>query len=179
MRVTCDSTSAVIIDVQERLLPVMHQPEETLNRIITLIRGLGILEVAMIKTEQYPKGLGPTVPGVSAVLSADPIVKSAFSCCDDSYFLARLENLGRKSVLVAGIEAHVCILQTTIDLLERGYIPVVVADATSSRNPRDRDIAFRRMETEGARLTTVESVLFELTRESGTPRFKEISRLVK
>jgi nicotinamidase-related amidase len=157
----------------------MDQPEETLSRIVALVRGLGILEVPMIMTEQYPKGLGPTVSQVTAVLPAEPVVKSAFSCCDDSYFSARLENLGCKTVLLAGIEAHVCVLQTTVDLLERGYMPVVVADATSSRNPRDRDIAFRRMEAEGARLTTVESILFELTRESGTPLFKEISRLVK
>lgn len=192
MRVTCDSTAGIIVDVQERLLPVMDNADDTLERVVTLIKGLGVLEVPMLLTEQYPKGLGPTVEPVftaftaftaftSARVGAPPeaIVKSAFSCCDDDGFSARLAELNRKTVLIAGIEAHVCVLQTTIDLLERGFVPFVVTDAISSRSPRDRDIALRRLEMEGARLTTVESVLFELTRVSGTPRFKEISRLIK
>ena len=198
MRITLDSTTGIIVDVQERLLPAMHESEATLNRITTLIRGLEILGVPMLLTEQYPQGLGATVEAVRQAFSTppEPIIKSAFSCCDESAFVAALEsqtaegaaqadradtadrNHGR-TVLIAGIESHVCVLQTTIDLLAREHLPVVVTDATSSRTPRDRDIAFRRIEREGGRLTTVESVLFELTRVSGTPRFKEISRLVK
>ncbi len=167
----------------------MHESEATLKRITTLIRGLEILGVPMLLTEQYPKGLGATVDAVKEAFSAppEPIIKAAFSCCDESAFTEALESGagdrgvadGGRTVLIAGIESHVCVLQTTLDLLEREYQPVVVTDATSSRAPRDRDIAFRRIEREGGRLTTVESVLFELTRVSGTPHFKEISRLVK
>ncbi len=209
MRITCDSTAGVIIDVQQRLLPVMYDRDRTLEKIVTLIRGLRILGVPFIATEQYPKGLGPSVDAVMEALAEPiavdviagagidggdrqteddrfshrepqkPMVKSAFSCCDDEPFTARLSSLGRKTILIAGIEAHVCVLQTTVDLLERGYRPVVVADAVSSRRIEDRDTALRRMEREGALLTTVESILFELTRISGTPRFKAISKLIK
>lgn len=186
MRITLDSTIAVVVDVQERLLPVMYETEQTLAKIVTLIRGFRSLDVPLLVTEQYPKGLGPTVDDVVAALTDDgtftPIVKSAFSCCDDDAFSAALSDTSRgrgSTVVVAGIEAHVCILQTTVDLIERGFDVVVVADATSSRSVFDRDIAFRRIEAEGARLTTVESLLFELTRVSGTPQFKTISKLVK
>ncbi len=182
MRINRDNTRAVIIDVQERLLPHIDRWEATRDRIVTLIQGLNILGVPLTLTEQYPQGLGPTVPEVLSAFPVrpQPIVKSSFSCCDDKAFSETLDQHPRDGVvLVAGIESHVCVLQTTMDLLDRGYSPVVVADAVSSRYAMDREIALRRIEQEGARLTTVESVLFELTRVSGTPEFKKISRLVK
>ena len=181
MRIIRDNTAAVIIDVQARLLPHMDQWESTLQRIMTLVRGLQTLAIPVTLTEQYPKGLGPTVPELHDAFNppAQPVIKASFSCCDDAPFMAQLKALGRGVVLVAGIEAHVCVLQTTIDLIEQGYAPVVVADAVSSRNARDREIALRRIEHEGGRLTTVESVLFELTRLSGTDQFREISRLIR
>jgi nicotinamidase-related amidase len=185
MRVIRDNTAAIIIDVQEKLLPHMDQHEQTLQKLVTLVRGLGILAVPAILTEQYPQGLGPTVPPLREAFGeqphqpSEPLIKAAFSCCDDAPFMERLAGLDRPVVIVAGIEAHVCVLQTTVDLLDRDYTPVVVMDAVSSRSARDREIAARRLEREGARLTTVESVLFELTRVSGTEEFKAISRLIK
>lgn len=181
MRITRGNTTAVIIDVQERLLPHIHQWEETQQRIATLIQGLEVLGVGMVVTEQYPKGLGSTVPGVMEAFSSPPvpIIKDAFSCCDDARFSEALRSAGKKVVLVAGIEAHVCILQTSLDLLAADFFPVVVMDAVSSRNARDRDVAAQRILREGGRITTVESILLELTRFSGTDEFRRISRLIK
>lgn len=182
MRIIRDNTTAVIIDVQEKLLPHMDQHEQTLHKLVTLVRGLETLSVPTILTEQYPRGLGPTVPSLMEAFGEpppDPLIKASFSCCDDDPFMQRLAGTDRSMVIVAGIEAHVCVLQTTLDLLDHEYTPVVVMDAVSSRSVRDREIAARRLEREGARLTTVESVLFELTRVSGTDEFKAISRLIK
>ncbi|MEX2444179.1 MAG: hydrolase [Alkalispirochaeta sp.] len=181
MRVTRDNTIAAIVDVQERLYPHMHDAEKVLAKIQTFIRGLTVLDLPMLVTEQYPKGLGTTIEPVRTALDNryHPIIKSAFSCCDEEDFSQRLKEHGRRTVLIAGIEAHVCVLQTTLDLLDAGYEPVVVLDATSSRNARDQEIAARRIEREGGRITSVESVLFEIARVSGTDEFKAISRLVK
>jgi nicotinamidase-related amidase len=181
MRVTRDNSVATIIDVQARLHPHMYDVAGVTAKLVTLIQGLATLAVPTLVTEQYPKGLGPTIDPIREAFGDrfDPIVKAAFSCCDESGYSSRLAETGRKTVLIAGIEAHVCVLQTTLDLLEGGYDPVVVLDATSSRNPRDQEIAARRIEREGGRITSVESILFEITRVSGTPLFKEISRLVK
>lgn len=180
MRIELDNTAAVVIDVQERLFPHMHGNAALLARTQTFLGGLSTLGVPLIVTEQYPKGLGSTISEVrEAVSGFAPLVKTAFSCCDEPSFTDALAALNRRTILVAGIESHVCVLQTILDLLERAYQPVLVVDATSSRNTADKEIALRRVEREGARLTTVESILFELTRYSGTPRFKDISRLVK
>lgn len=181
MRIIRDNTTAVIIDVQERLLPHMDRKEHTIGRIVTLVRGLNTLGIPITLTEQYPKGLGPTVPELVDAFETppQPMIKATFSCCDDQPFLEHLRSQERTAVIVAGIEAHVCVLQTTIDLLELGFLPFVVMDAVSSRSALDREIAARRIEAEGGRLTTVESLLFELTRISGSEEFKAISRLVK
>lgn len=180
MRIELEKTVAVLIDVQERLFPHMHEKESLLAKTSTLLGGLATLEVPLIVTEQYPKGLGPTIGEVQrAVGGFAPVVKTAFSCCDEPTFAEALEAGERRTVLVAGIESHVCVLQTVLDLIERDYDPVLIVDATSSRSPADVEVALRRVEREGGRLTTVESILFELTRYSGTSRFKEISHLVK
>ena len=180
MRIRDDNSIGLIVDIQARLLPHMVEPDRVVAATVTLIRGLRTLGIPVFFTEQYPKGLGSTVEGVAAEFAGEePIIKASFSCCDDNPFRDRLAQSGKKSVILAGIEAHVCMLQTAIDLVDQGYQPVIVADATSSRSTFDRDIAFERMRQEGARISTVESILFELTRVSGTPRFKEISRLIK
>lgn len=181
MRIDVNSTIAIVIDVQEKLLPVMDEADRVLASTTTLVKGLRALEVPIIATEQYPKGLGPTVAQVQSTFASwDPIVKSTFSCCDTPDFMTLLKTHSQVStVVITGIEAHVCVLQTAIDLLDAGYTPVIVADATSSRNPADTKIAFSRFQTEGIRLTTTESVLFELTRTSGNAAFRTISRLIK
>lgn len=181
MRVTRNNTLAVIVDVQERLHPLMYNADHVLTKATTLIRGLTVLDIPILITEQYPKGLGTTVEPIREALGDrfNPIVKSAFSCCDERDFSRRLTEHGRRTVLIAGIESHVCVLQTSLDLLDADYDPVVVLDATSSRSARDQEIAARRIEREGGRITSVESILFEIARVSGTDQFKSISKLVK
>jgi len=183
MRIAEERSLLVIVDVQERLLPVMTEPERLTERIVRLLKGIGILGLPIIMTEQYPRGLGHTVEPIAEAYQAAGgtgiIEKLAFSCCDEKAFMEEIDGQGRKNIILAGIETHVCMLQTTMDLIAKGFQPVIPADTTSSRFQQDRDVALRRIEKEGAIVTTSESLLFELTRVTGTPRFKEISRLVK
>lgn len=180
MRVTADGSIAVIVDVQQRLFPHMHDPETLKANLIKLIKGLQLLSIPTLVTEQYTKGLGPTVDDIRDSFDEfSTIEKTSFSCCDDQGFLARLGPLDPRFVILAGIEAHVCMLQTSMDLLEAKLVPVVVADCVSSRHAHDTEIALRRMESRGVILTTCESILFELCRYSGTDTFKAISKLVK
>ncbi|MFC2089892.1 hydrolase [Bacteroidota bacterium] len=180
MRILKEQTIGLVIDIQERLLPHIAAHEEILHNTTILLEGLKVLEIPVLLTEQYRKGLGPTVDLVqNSLASFDPMEKMTFSCCDDKEFEAALKNSGKKNVIICGIETHVCVLQTTIDMLEQGYQPVVVADCVSSRKIHDKEIAIERMRSEGAIISSYESILFELTRVSGTEMFKAISRLVK
>jgi len=178
MRVLKEESVAVIVDVQERLFPHMYgyQPgtgSGNLEKfIVTLIRGLLVLDVPILVTQQYTKGLGPTIPSVHEVLGEySPIEKLAFSCMDEQAFADALEKIGRKTVILAGIETHVCVLQTTLDMVRHGYNPVVVEDCKKT--------AIYRMREEGAIVTSCESILFELLRYAGTDTFRSISKLVK
>lgn len=180
MRIQIDGTAGLIVDLQERLVPHMHEHDLLLQRCEVLIKGLGVLGVPMMYTEQYPAGLGKTVDAVGSLLSTSPAIeKRSFSCCDEPAVLTQLQSTGRTTVLVAGIESHVCVLQTAIDLQTSGFDPVIIADAVSSRREYDRKIALERMAREGCRISTVESILFELMRTARHGRFKEISQLVK
>ena len=180
MRVTAENSVAVVVDVQERLFPHMHDGETLRTHLVKLIEGLQILEIPILVTEQYRKGLGPTIEAVRDPFEQfDPVEKASFSCCDDKGFLTRIGPMNASFVILAGIEAHVCLLQTSMDLLEAGYTPVMVVDCMSSRKAYDKEIAVDRMQSRGAIVTTSESILFELCRYSGTDRFKAISRLVK
>lgn len=158
----------------------MHGKEGLLMNVQKLIEGLQILKIPVLYTEQYAKGLGETLPELKSLFNHDnPVEKMAFSCCDEQFFMSDLTRFHKKDVIIAGIEAHVCILQTVIDLLEKGYHPVVVEDCISSRKPHDKSIAIKRMRSEGAVITTYESVLFELQRVAGNASFKSISKLIK
>lgn len=180
MRLSKNHTAGVIIDVQEKLFPHMHHRESLEKNINILIEGLKILEIPLLVTEQYTKGLGFTIPSVQeSIGNQSKIEKVAFSCCDSPDFMSHLQNMGKTHVVVAGIEAHVCVLQTVVDLLDNGFRVAVVTDCTSGRKQTDKDIALRRIGQEGAMLSTYESVLFELCRYSGTDQFKSISKLVK
>lgn len=180
MRIQRDKTAALIIDLQERLFPHIHDHEVIAANTERLIRGLQILKVTIHVTQQYSKGLGPTIASIGSLFeSFRHIEKTAFSCCDEPEVIRILEQEYHKFILVAGIESHVCVLQTVVDLLERGFMPVVIEDCTSSRKESDRDTAIRRMRGEGAIISSYESILFELCRHSGTDEFKAISTLVK
>jgi nicotinamidase-related amidase len=171
----------VLVDVQERLMPVIDGREELERRLAVLLEGTRALGLPLIWTEQYVKGLGATIPAIAELAAplASPIEKLSFSCCPVPEVDAELKRLRPETVIVAGIETHVCVLQTCLDLLEGGYRPVLVSDCTSSRHAHDRERALRRLEQAGVTLTTVESVLFELLVRAGTEEFKAISRLVK
>jgi nicotinamidase-related amidase len=174
------TTALLVIDVQERLLPAIHEAVEIERRICVAIDGAGALGLPLLATEQYPRGLGPTVPSVAERLGgANPTEKLSFSCCGADAVDRELTRLAPATVLIVGIETHVCVMQTCLDLLERSITPVILADCTGSRHERDHRYALERLASAGALVTTVEAALFELTGVAGTDEFKAISRLVK
>ncbi len=174
-----DESRLLIIDMQEKILPVINDQETILANCLKLIQAANILEVPTTATEQYPKGLGATVGEIAERLPDRPekIEFSCLNCLDWNSSASDPE--GRFKVVVAGIESHVCVLQTVLDLLSQGFRVFVAADAVGSRKPLDREIALQRMASSGAVITTTESVLFEWCERAGTPEFKEISRLVR
>lgn len=180
MRISADDSVGLIIDIQERLYPFINENEQLTKNTVILIEGLKAIGVKILVTEQYTKGLGVTIEPLKNLLSEIGVVeKMAFSCCDEPVFYEKLALRSVRNVIIAGIESHVCVLQTAIDLLNNGYTPVIVEDCVGSRNPNDKKIAIERMRKEGAVITTYESILFELLRYSGTDAFKKISKLVK
>lgn len=182
-RLERDHAIFVVIDVQEKLMPVIDDHAGITRNIDRLVRGCHILNVPALLTEQYVKGLGPTVVPVRQAfedtIGYRPIEKNCFSAQRCDPFAAQLATLERKQVVVAGIETHVCVYQTCIDLLSDGYEVTIIADAVSSRTPQNKAIALQRMIAEGVRLSSTEMALFELLRQSGTEEFRAISRLVK
>lgn len=180
MRIQAEETLGVIIDIQDKLFPHMYDKENLMKRVSILIQGLQFLDIPLVVTEQYTRGLGFTIEPVKNLFHGfNSIEKISFSCCDEPLFNDQMKWLRRKYVLIAGIETHVCVLQTMEDLLEQGNIPVIVEDCVSSRRLSDKQIAISRMQREGAVITTSESILFELCRHAGNERFKAISGLVK
>jgi nicotinamidase-related amidase len=180
MRLLKEHSAALIIDIQERLFPLIWEHEKLARNIPILIEGLKVLGVPVFATEQYVKGLGPTVQPIAVALGElKRIEKQAFSCCDEPSVMEGIAVSGKENIIIAGIESHVCILQTVIDLKHNGYHPVVVEDCISSRKENDKKIAIERMRQEGVIIATYESILFELLRYSGTEQFKGISKLVK
>jgi hypothetical protein len=180
MRIKKENTIGVVIDIQSRLYPYIQDHELITRNNRILIRGLQILGIPLVVTQQYTKGLGETIPEIAEVLGEyRHIEKMSFSCCDEPRFNEDLALSSKMYVIVTGIEAHVCVMQTVNDLIGQGYIPVVVEDCIGSRKPNDKKMAVERMRQAGAIITTYESILFELLKYSGTPEFKEISKLVK
>lgn len=180
MRILKEQAAAVVIDIQEKLLPHIHECDVILNNCLKLIEGLRILSVPLIITQQYTRGLGPTVPSIiQAIPEFRYIEKISFSCCGEPVFEEAIANLDKTYFILFGIESHVCVLQTCLDLIVAGKQPVVIEDCISSRKPNDKLIAIERMRQEGARITTMESILFELTRVAGNEIFKKMSGIVK
>jgi isochorismate hydrolase len=180
MRITKENTVGLIIDIQERLFPAMIEKEILLKNTIILIQGLIELKLPLIVTQQYSKGLGETIDEIKSVIPDFSFIeKRDFSCCDESTVMENLEGLKAKNIIICGIESHVCVLQTAVDLKEAGLNPIVVMDCVSSRNNENIENAKERFRHEGIMMTSYESILFELTRSSAAPEFKAISRLVK
>lgn len=179
--ITKENSCFLVIDYQSKLFPHIDQFHALEMNTLKLIEGMKALDLPIIVTEQYPKGIGATIPSVQTALGDDykPVEKMAFSCCGEDDFMRELKKIGKRNVIVCGIEAHVCVLQTCQDLLEYGYQPVLIEDCVSSRKQNDKKVAVERMRHNGVVVTTYESILFELCKVSGTSVFKEISRIVK
>jgi len=170
----------LVVDVQEKLFRVAFKREKLVDNLQRLIKGIQVLEVPVLLTEQYPQGLGPTIKEITLLLTnIKPIPKTSFSCCGDRAFLKELEKLDRRQVLISGIESHVCVYQTAADLICSGYEVHVVSDAISSRTEENREIGLKMMGRLGVNLTSTEAVLFELLKVAGGDKFKAISQIVR
>ena len=180
MKILTENTIAIGIDYQERLLPAIHEKRVVIRNSCILFSGLELLRVPVIISRQYPKGLGDTVAEIREVTgNAAVLDKTSFSCCGDADIRQALERSGRKTVILGGAEAHVCVLQTAVDLQAAGYQAVYVIDCVGSRKAEDKKYGIRRAGQEGALLVTYEQILFELLGGSTAPVFKDISKLVK
>lgn len=180
MKIIRDNSLLLIIDIQEKLFPYIYKNEELRDRTNRLIEGCKTLGLKIIVTEQYTKGLGLTIsPLRESLEGAEVIEKTSFSCCGSTSIDAAIKAADKEFIIIAGIESHVCVLQTVIDLCSMGYTPVIVDDCVSSRNPNDKSVAIERMRKEGALISTYESILFELLGDSKAPEFKTISKIVK
>ena len=176
-----DKAVLVVIDIQERLVPAMPQKvyARLRNTVGMLVEAAKLLGIPVITTEQYPQGIGHTVPELAGSCSDKVVEKVSFGCCGEPDFIAAIKESGRSQVLVTGMEAHVCVYQTVLGLLEDGYHVHLVRDATCSRNKLDFQAGVANAAEAGAVVTTAETVLFQLLKESTHDQFKAISRLVK
>jgi nicotinamidase-related amidase len=171
-------TALLVIDVQEKLVPLICDADALVRNIAFLLDAARLLNLPIQCTEQYPRGLGPTVPPLADKLPQRPD-KVAFSCCAVSSIVETLHREARPKVVLCGIETHVCVLHTALDLLALDFRVYVAADAVSSRSRLDHDIALRRLEQAGAILTTSEMCVFEWIGGASHPQFKAVSRLVQ
>ena len=177
-RLTPANSVLLVIDVQDKLLAKMPGAAGLVRNVVFLLDVANLHDIPVRATEQYPKGLGPTTAEVARRLPAPPPAKTAFSCCGADTFLEDLHMLQRPNVVVAGMETHVCVLQTALDLLEAGLHVFLPVDAVAGRFAADHDAAVRRLEAAGAVPVTAETVAFEWTRDAAHPHFKAVSRLV-
>ncbi len=167
-----------VIDIQGNLYLAMDQKEFLLDNTARLIKGINLLEIPIILTEQVK--IGPTIPELAELMpGVTPIVKNSFSCGGDPRFMAALAATGKRQVLICGIEAHVCAYQTSMDLMAAGYEVYLVADAVSSRTAWNREIGIQKLLTSGAILTSTEMALFELLKTATDPRARELFRIIK
>jgi nicotinamidase-related amidase len=193
----------IVVDVQGKLAQLMAGKESLFKNIQILIQAAQILEIPILWCQQVPEALGPTVPEIAELLTGtrvegvppsnrgqdardtrvwrpvEPINKASSSCCGQEQFNAELNALGKEQVILCGIETHVCIYQTAMDLMEGGLDVTIIADAVSSRTEQNRHIALTRLAAEGAHISSTEMTLFELLKTAKHPQFKDIARLVK
>lgn len=181
-RISEPDAALLVIDLQEKLKPVFQNWDFLVGRCCRLIRFFDLIKAPVKVTEQYPKGLGPSVPEITAAMKdhyQGVLSKTAFSCCGTQSLKQAVLGTGRKQWILCGIETHVCVQQTAFDLLEAGCDVFIPVDAVGSRHPTDYHPALDRMKTAGAVLSTSESLMFEILKDSKHPAFKEASALVK
>lgn len=180
MLIEAQRSCLLIVDVQQGLAPVMSEPRRVYRGCGLLLRAAGRLGLPVVISEQYPKGLGPTAGELLELAPEGAVMeKLHFSCAHDEGIRARLDGLGRDQIVLAGIESHICVLQSALGLQAAGFKPVVVADACASRDPANYEAAMARLAAAGITIATVEMVLFEWLHRAGTPEFKELSALIK
>lgn len=180
MNLNKENTIGLVIDIQEKLLPHMFNKDEVTSNCLKMVNGLHILNVPIIVTQQYTKGLGNTIENISgAIGNFSYIEKLTFSCYREPSFIKIMNHSNKRNTIIMGIESHVCVLQTALDLLNNNFTPVIITDAIGSRKQNDMKIAMWRMRDAGCIMSTTESILFELCQKAGTAEFKEISKLVK
>jgi nicotinamidase-related amidase len=170
----------LIVDIQERLAAIMKEKDKVVKNCQHLIELAKMQEIPVVVTEQYPKGLGRTVPELQAVIPIyKPIEKTAFNCCGEPAFVAEIKKLGKKQIIITGMETHICVLQTTTGLLEEGFAVHVIQDAMCSRTKENWKTGIEFMRNAGAVVTCTETVLFQLLKVAGTDEFKKISLRIK
>lgn len=177
---TLENTVLAIIDVQGKLAQIMYDKNSLFANLQRIIRGAQVLNIPILWAEQIPEKLGPTVPEISILLTdQQPITKVSFSCCGEERFIKKLKTLNKKQILIAGIETHVCVYQTVMDLLASGYEIHVLSDAVSSRTLANKEVGLNIMKESGAKIQSVEMVLFELLKKAEGDHFREIIKIVK
>ena len=170
----------VVVDIQGKLAQLMCDKEELFKNAEVLVRSAKILDIPILWCQQCPDSLGATIPQIADLLTDNtPINKSCFSCCGCGQFADRLNSADRKQILLCGIETHVCIYQTAVDLIEKGKEVTVIADAVSSRTQGNKQIGLRKMLSAGTDISSAETALFELLKTSDHPSFKQIVKLIK
>ncbi len=174
-----EQSALLVIDIQEKLARVMPDRNIIIDNATKLIKGCNHLKIPVFYTEQYPKGLGETVPELKTILTDQAIEKTRFSTCCNSDLMKQLEKFELEQIIISGMEAHVCVLQTAFDLSHAGFQIHIATDAVCSRKTNDKEIALKRMQQLGITLTTTEAALFELLETSENENFKKISNLVK
>ena len=180
MKLDYDTTTVMLIDVQGKLAQSMYEKERLFENMRRMLRAAEIMNIPCVWLEQVPSALGPTIQELrECLVNQTPIVKHTFSCCENDECMRRLENEGRKQVLLMGIETHICIWQTARDLTDAGYAVQVIADAVSSRVKENKEIALARMRDYGVNITSVEMALFEILGSSKNKLFKSVSALLK
>lgn len=177
---TASDSALVLIDVQGKLSETMHDKTPLFESMKTMLKGARVLEIPVLWLEQIPEKLGPTRPEIAELLTGQsPMAKVTFSACGHPPFMAALHRTGRRKVILMGIEAHICVYQTAMDLLDKGFGVHVLVDAIGSRTPVNKAVGIEKMVSAGARPTTVETVLFEIMKQAGGPRFRDIINIIK
>ena len=177
---TKENSVVLLIDFQERFVPVLHKNDETVKNIKLLLAGTNIYNLPIVVTEQVPEKLGPTITDFKEYLhNAKFFYKKTMSCCGQIGFLEELKNRGVKQIAVCGIEAHVCVLQTSLDLIHHGFQVHLASDAVTTRIPYNKEIAVEKMRSSGVIVSSVETLLFEMAYTAGTEEFKKLQQLFK
>jgi len=176
MLIKAETSSLLVIDIQEKLAPAMSDLDRVVENVSILKQAASRLSIPQLTSEQYPEGLGGTMQGLD---DGEAVRKMSFSCMADDGYASHFNALNRNQAVIVGMEAHVCVLQTAMDLLGRDVQVFVVADATTSRKPDNHAMAMQRLSGAGAQIVTTEMVLFEWLGQAGTDEFKDLSKLIK